>query len=167
MNGICCGMEQPAPAPPLSSSPWLGYSTIVQVSGDTHMLVVDTSAVLAVLLNEPSRAAIVRRTRGRRVLAAPSLPWEVGNALVALVRRRRAGSTEIAAAWASFLKIPLRYTPCDGGAAMRIAVEYGLYAYDAYVLEAARNARAPLLSLDARQTAVAAALGLDVMEIPG
>ena len=129
------------------------------------MLVVDTSAVLAVLLNEPSRADIVRCTRGRRVLAAPSLPWEVGNALVALVRRKRAGSAEIAKAWASFLKIPVRYAPCDGAASMRIAVEYGLYAYDAYVLEAARSAGAPLLSLDARQKAVAAALGVDVMEV--
>lgn len=130
------------------------------------MLVVDTSVVLAVLLKEPSRAEIVRRTRGRRVLAAPSLPWEVGNALVALVRRRRAGPAEITAAWASFLKIPLRLAACDGAAAMRIAVEYGLYAYDAYVLEAARSAGAPLLSLDERQVAVASALGIDVMEIP-
>lgn len=130
------------------------------------MLVVDTSAVLAVLLNEPRRAEIVRRTKGRRLLAAPSLPWEVGNALVALVRRRRAGATEIAAAWKSFLKVPLRIGSCDGAAAMRIAVDYGLYAYDAYVLETARGAGAPLLSLDERQVAVAAALGIDVMEIP-
>lgn len=144
-----------------------GYGTIVQVTGDTNMLVVDTSVVLAALLNEPSRADIVRRTRSRRLLAAPSLPWEVGNALVALVRRRRARPAEIAAAWASFLKIPLRFTTCDGAAAMRIAVEYGLYAYDAYVLEAAKSAGAPLLSLDERQVTVAAALGIDVMEIAG
>ena len=159
-------MEQAVHTVPLSPPVRSGYGTIVQVTGDTHMLVVDTSAVLAVLLNEPTRAAIVRRTRGRRLLAAPSFRWEVGNALVALVRRRRAGPAEIAAAWASFLKIPLRLGACDGAAALRIAVEYGLYAYDAYVLDAARSAGAPLLSLDERQTAVALALGIDVMEVP-
>lgn len=129
------------------------------------MVVVDTSVILAVLLNEPTRDDILRQTRGRRLLVAGSLEWEVGNALVSLVRRRRANSADIARAWRSFRRIPVAVAECDLAASLRLATETGLYAYDAYVIETARTAGVPLLTLDDRQRGVAAARGIEIMEL--
>jgi predicted nucleic acid-binding protein len=129
------------------------------------MVVIDTSVVLAVLLNETSRAAIVKRTRGLRVLVAPSLTWEVGNALVALVRRGRASHADIARAWTSFGQISFRVAACDVAASLRLAIDHKLYAYDAYVIEAARTARASLMTLDERQRVAAVACGVEILEL--
>jgi len=129
------------------------------------VVVVDTSVVLAVLLNEPTRGAILKHTRGRRLLAAGSLEWEVGNALVALVRRRLATGPDIWRVWRSFCQIPIATGKCDIATALRLSVASGLCAYDAVVIETARAAGAPLLTLNVRQRRVAVARGADIMEL--
>jgi len=135
------------------------------VRGPAPRVVVDTSAVLAVLVSEPARPAVLEATRSSALLAAPSLPWEIGNALVALVRRRLADASDVERAWSAFRAVPVRYVEIDVPAALLLAVRTSLYAYDAYVLEAARAARAPLLSLDQLQSRVARSLGIDVVEV--
>lgn len=128
-------------------------------------LVVDTSAILAVLLNEPERGAIIAATKGALLLAAPTLPWEVGNALVALIRRRRLTSRAAQQAWQGFQQIPVRLVDVDVGEALEVAAVLGLYAYDAYVLEAARTQRVPLLSLDRQLLRAAAAKDIPSVEV--
>ena len=130
-------------------------------------LVIDTSAVLAVLLREPERDGIIAVTRGATLLAAPTLPWEVGNALVALIRRRRLTGRAAQQAWQNFQQIPVRLVDVDVGEALEVAEALGLYAYDAYVLEAARTRRVPLLSLDRQLQRVAAAKDILNVEVQG
>ncbi len=130
------------------------------------IIAIDTSAILAVLLREPSRDALVAVTEGRSLVAAPSMPWEVGNALVAGVRRRKFTATAVQKAWASYVQIPVRLAQVDVAAALELAISLGLYAYDGYVLEAARATRAPLLTLDAALGRAARSIGLTVMELP-
>lgn len=134
----------------------------------THgpVVVIDTSAVLAVLLREPSRESLIALTTGRSLVAAPSLPWEVGNALIAGLRRRKLTVKALQLAWASYLQIPVRLPHIDVPAALDLASSLGLYAYDAYVLEATRAARAPLLTLDVAMDRAARSIGLTVMEVP-
>jgi predicted nucleic acid-binding protein len=128
-------------------------------------IAIDTSAVLAVLLDEPSRSRLVALTGGAELLSAGSLPWEVGNALSALVRRGRIDGEGAARALRSFGEIPVRFPEIDLAPAVELAEELRLYAYDAYVLECARRYRAPLLSLDLARCRAARAAGIDVMEI--
>jgi predicted nucleic acid-binding protein len=52
-------------------------------------IVIDTSAILAVLLAEPERQAVVEASMGSVLCAPASLRWEVGNAATAGVKRRR------------------------------------------------------------------------------
>ncbi len=127
-------------------------------------LVIDTSAVLAVLLNEPTRSVLIRAAEGYGLVGAPSLPWEVGNALVAAVRRSRLSAAAVGQAWASYQTVPVRLAEIDAGQALEIAVELGLYAYDAYVLETARAERLPLLTLDGGLARAAHRLGLRLVE---
>jgi len=127
-------------------------------------LVIDTSALLAVLLNEPTRSALISATQGYGLVGAPSLPWEVANALVAGVRRRRLSAAAVRQAWASYQTVPVRLAEIDAGHALEIALELGLYAYHAYVLETARAERLPLLTLDGRLARAADRLALQLLE---
>jgi predicted nucleic acid-binding protein len=129
------------------------------------IVAVDTSSVLAVLLREPSREALITLTEGRSLVAAPSLPWEVGNALIAGVRRRKLTAAAVQRAWTSYEQIPVRLVQIDVSGALELAASLGLYAYDAYVLEAARSVRAPLLTLDAALDRAARSIGVTVMEM--
>jgi len=128
-------------------------------------VVVDTSAVLAVLLDEPERDALIARTRGVALLAPGSVPWEVGNGLIAGFRRRRLTARQVRDAWVSFERIPLRLLDVVVPKALGLAEQFGLYAYDAYILEAARGHRVPLLAMDKRLRTVGAELGLEVWEV--
>src|SRR5690606_17464999 len=51
----------------------------------TMEIVADTSAFLAVVLNEPERQRIVKLTAEASLLAPEFLPYEIGNALTAMV----------------------------------------------------------------------------------
>lgn len=125
----------------------------------------DTSAVLAVLLNESSKPQLVEATEGVLVVGAPSLPWEVGNALIAGLRKRRLTAQAVEVAWQSYTRVPVRLAQIDIASALKLAAAAGVYAYDAYVLETARQEGAPLLTLDAALLRVARAMNLPVLEL--
>ena len=104
-------------------------------------------------------------TAGIALTAPPSLPWEVGNALVAGVRRARLSPEDVSRAWASYQEVPVRLVAIDAGRAVSIAIEAGLYAYDGYVLETARSEQVPLLTLDRVLERAARQLGIRLMEL--
>lgn len=128
-------------------------------------VVIDTSAVLAVLLHEPQRSALIGLTRAATLLAPGSVPWEVGNGLIAGFRRGRLSAREVHDAWTSFEGIPLGLADVRIARALTLAERYRLYAYDAYVLELARAQRAPLLTLDRRLLDAAVDLGIEPLEV--
>lgn len=125
----------------------------------------DTSAILAVLLNEPTRPRILEVTRDVELQSAPSLPWEVGNALSAMFKRDRIDLGQARVALESFRRVPVRLAAVDLDAALGLAEDFGIYAYDAYMLECALRYRTPLLTLDRSQCEVARTLDIDVVEV--
>jgi predicted nucleic acid-binding protein len=127
-------------------------------------LVIDTSALLAVLLDEPERPVLINVTRNATLFTPPSVPWEIGNAVTALLKRRRINKTQALAIVRAFENIPLRGVTVDLERAVEIAAELGLYAYDAYLLEAARKLDCPLLTLDRALSRAAATLGVRTRE---
>jgi predicted nucleic acid-binding protein len=64
-------------------------------------VVIDTSALIAVLTAEPARERLIARTQGAELLAPGSVHWETGNALSALLKRRRLKLAEVQAALAA------------------------------------------------------------------
>ena len=128
-------------------------------------VVIDPSAILAVLLNEPERDALIRATTSSVLITPASTPWEIGNALIAGLRRGRLSQDDVSAAWDSFEEIPLRFVEVDISRALATAARHGLYAYDAYVLESAEAHRAPLLTLDQTLANAAKQAGVAILEI--
>lgn len=111
-------------------------------------IVVDTSAIIAVLLGEESRDRIIEATDGADLIAPMSLHWEIGNAFSAMFKRGRLSVEVATAATKRYREIPIQFVEVDLSEAIRVSDELGLYAYDAYMLVAARRHRVPLLTLD-------------------
>jgi predicted nucleic acid-binding protein len=128
-------------------------------------IVVDTSAILAVLLDEPEKDAIVEMTMGTVLSAPASLRWEIGNAATAGVKRRRLTEERARQLMIDFESVTIRELAIDIKSAVDLGVELGIYAYDAYVLEAARASGFPLLALDAQIRRNARKLGLSLVEL--
>ena len=129
-------------------------------------VVIDTSAVTAVLASEPERGAVVRATEGVELVAPASVHWEVGNALSAILKRRRTTSEGIQRALRAYATIPIRFVDVELDAALAIAAEHDLYAYDAYLITCALGQRLPLLTLDESQARAAVRAGVAIKEIP-
>jgi predicted nucleic acid-binding protein len=128
-------------------------------------IVIDTSAILAVLLDEPEKQAVVEATVGSVVCAPASLRWEVGNAATAGVKRRRLTKERARQLIADFDQVTIRELAIDIGRAVDLGLELGIYAYDAYILEAARSSGFPLLALDGPIRRDARRLGLSQVEL--
>lgn len=125
----------------------------------------DTSAIMAVVLNESSKPRLLEQTQGAELVSAPTLPWEVGNSLSALFKRKRIDLDQAKAALKSFREIPVRLGEINLEGAVEMAKGQNIYAYDAYILECARKYRTPLLSLDGPQRQIARELGIEVLEV--
>jgi predicted nucleic acid-binding protein len=128
-------------------------------------IVTDTSAVLAVLLDEPEKEAVVEATMGSVVCAPASLRGEVGNAATAGVKRRRLTTARARQLITDFEQVTIRELTIDLLRAVDLGLELGIYAYDAYVLEAARSSGFPLLALDGPIRQNAKKLGLTLVEL--
>ncbi len=128
-------------------------------------IVIDTSALLAVIVGEPERDRIVELTAGHALLGPGSIPWEVGNAFSAMLKRHRLSLTEAQKGLRVFHMIPLRYVKVDLVNALSLAHQTGLYAYDAYFLACAVRHAAPLLTLDRDLKQAAGDIGIKLLEV--
>jgi predicted nucleic acid-binding protein len=128
-------------------------------------IVIDTSVIVAVVGDEPERPALIEMTRGARLTAPPSVHWEVGNALSAMLRRKRIDLTQARSAAAAYEKIRIEFVDVSLDEALDLAARLGAYAYDAYLIACARKRRAPLLTLDAGLARRAQAVEVQVLEV--
>lgn len=117
--------------------------------------VVDTSAIVAVMLREPERDLIVAKTAGCDLVACETLPFEVGNALIAMLKKGRLSTTEVGVAWSIFCTIPVELKSISIEAALDVAIRHNIYAFDAYVVQTAIETRSSLITLDKRMSIVA------------
>ena len=129
-------------------------------------LVIDTSVIIAVLTSEPEREKLVQQTRGVDLLAPASVHWEVGNALAAMLKRRRMTHDQLHPVINAYEQIPIRFIDIELQGALEIAAAHDLYAYDAYIIECARENRCSLISLDRSLIQAARAAGVGVLEVP-
>lgn len=129
------------------------------------VITIDTSALLAVLLNEKHKPAIIKATKGHDLQAPISLDAEVGNALSAMFKRERLRLKEAEQVFSQFVGIPIRRTKLRLTEATKLAHTHNIYAYDAYVLDCARQYRSPLLSLDDQLIAIGKKLELNLLKV--
>ncbi len=71
-------------------------------------IVIDASAIIAVIANEPETAALIELTKGADLLAPLSIPWEIGNAFSAMLKRRPISVEHAGQAIEIYHTIPIR-----------------------------------------------------------
>lgn len=129
---------------------------------DPMIVVIDASALLAVILDEPERAFLLGATLGVHLVAPAALPFEIANALVGMHRRHRLSIAEAQDAWQLFTRVQVELLETDLRATLDLALERGTYAYDALYLLLAKSTALPLVTLDRRMQRLAEELGVDV-----
>lgn len=126
-------------------------------------IISDASVFLAVALNEADRRWVIDKTAGSSLIAPEILPYEIGNALIAVRKRGRLNDKEIVRAYDVSQKIAVRLVSVKIREAMKMAAKFNIYAYDAYYLQCCVEKRLPLISLDDRMCDVADILGIKVV----
>ena len=128
-------------------------------------IVVDTSVIIAVIAGEPEKAKLITLTDGAELLAPESLHWELGNALAAQLRRGRLEADQVPVLLRAYRQIPIQFVEVSIEAALEVATDLGIYAYDAYMVACATKYRCPLLTLDRALMRAAEQGGVKVMEV--
>ena len=128
-------------------------------------IVVDSSVLMAVAMNEPEKKQLVEQTKGHELLSPELLPYELGNALSAMLKRKRIKKHEVGKIWTILEAIPIELRQFNIEEALQLCCQYDIYAYDAYFLQCAIDYRLPIISLDKQLNAVASKVGIKTMEI--
>ena len=128
-------------------------------------IVIDTSALIAVIVGEPERAKIIRFTAGNSLIGPGSIPWEIGNAFSAMFKQDRLSLDNAKKGVEIFQSIPIRYVETDITNALRLSKDINMYAYDAYLLDCAIRYKSPLLTLDQKLKTAAQSIKVDTLEV--
>jgi predicted nucleic acid-binding protein len=128
-------------------------------------IIIDTSAILAVVGLEPERSELIRLTKGATLVAPSSVHWEIGNAISAMFKRRAIELDDALRMVGAYAGIPIRLIDTTLLQAVEFSHKLNIYAYDAYVIGCAINQRAPILSLDNLLKERAKSLNIEVIEV--
>jgi predicted nucleic acid-binding protein len=112
------------------------------------MKVVDASALVAVLLEEPEADQVRLAIDGERLVAPQLLPFEVTNACLTKTKLFPEKGTEFADAIVAIYSLPIEYRDVDIIGTFALARRYDLTAYDASYLWLARELDLDLVTLD-------------------
>ena len=130
-----------------------------------NKIVIDTSVLIAVILNEPQRDSMIKITQNTHLIAPASLRWEMGNAFSAMFRKKCISLKEATDAVRIFEMIPVELVVPDLSRSIEIACEKNIYAYDAYMIEIALAHKAPLLTLDNYLARTARTMKITIVEV--
>ncbi len=127
--------------------------------------VIDASVIIAVVANESEKDRLIEITKGVDLLAPASIHWEIGNAFSAMIKRGRVTLENAQKAIEIYKQIPIRFTEVELEETLEIVSEFGIYAYDAYLLRCAVKYQSALLTLDRRLAQVAQEMNVAVVEV--
>jgi predicted nucleic acid-binding protein len=128
-------------------------------------IVIDTSALIAVIVGESKRSKIIKITEGNTLIGPGSIPWEIGNAFSAMFKRDMLTLEEAERGLSIFNTIPLRYVEPDFSNALHLSKKTNMYAYDAYLLDCAIRYKSPLLTLDLKLKTAAQKIKIEILEV--
>ncbi len=127
-------------------------------------IVVDTSVIIAVIANEPEKDVLIELTKGAYLIAPHSVHWEIGNAFSSMLKQKRITLDLALTALDVYRKIPIRFVDIEMEESLKIVDKFGIYAYDAYLIQCASKYRFPLISLDRNLISYAKQFKISVLE---
>ena len=128
-------------------------------------LVVDTSIIISVLIDEVEKPKIIEKTLGCEIAAPYSVHYEIGNAFSSLLKRKLIEKEKIHKALNSYKMIKIGWLDIDLSSCLDLCSRFNIYAYDAYILSCALQNNFPLFSLDKKIIEIAKKIGLITFEV--
>lgn len=92
------------------------------------------------------------------------MPYEIGNALIAVRKKGSLNDREVLKAYDISQRIAVNLVSVKILDAIKIALRFSMYAYDAYFLQCCVENKLPLVSLDDRMCVAARNLSIKVVE---
>lgn len=123
-------------------------------------IVIDASCVLSFLLNQEGSENVVSLVGENQLIAPSCLPFEIGNAISKLIKRKLISVFEGVAVFHEFARIPIRLIDPDIPNSIVIAGESESYAYDCYYLNIASQMVLPLFTYDDKMKETAEKRGI-------
>lgn len=128
-------------------------------------ILIDSSAVIAVLMREPAAASVAELMLKHRLVTPASIDFEIGNSLSAMFKRKRIDLDDALVVAAAFQRLTIRRVAINLLESVEIAAKLNLYAYDACLVQCAAGYGLPLLTLDGGLIRGALSWGVDVVEV--
>jgi predicted nucleic acid-binding protein len=126
-------------------------------------IVADASTFLAVVLDEIDRKWVIEKTSGLTLISPEILPYEIANALTAMKKKRRLSDQEAIKAFNISQSISVSLLPIKIFDALKLAMRFRIYAYDAFYIQCCLESKLPIISLDTRMCEVAKSLSIKVV----
>ena len=128
-------------------------------------ITIDTSALIAVITNEPKKPSILQVTKGASLVSPESVHWEIGNAFSAMLKRDRITLELARGGLEEYQKIPIKFIDVSLSSSIELSDCYSMYAYDAYLIKCAQQTNTPLLTLDKGLINIARSTGVEILEV--
>jgi predicted nucleic acid-binding protein len=128
-------------------------------------IVIDTSALIAVIANEPHKDKIVQAALNSELIAPSSVHWEIANAFSAMFKQKRISLGNSLKCIDEYKSIPIQFYEADLKKTLELSFNYNMYAYDAFLIACSLSNNAPLLSLDKTLNVKAKEAGIKLLEI--
>jgi predicted nucleic acid-binding protein len=127
-------------------------------------IVLDASAIIAVIADEPESNIVINCTRNAVLVSPQIVSFEFANALTNMMKKGIIGTKEKMIALAKiFERIPIKTVEINLEKSLEIAWDYKIYAYDAFYLETAKRLNLPLLTFDNGMKRIGKEIGIAVL----
>lgn len=126
----------------------MGWRSSGRIGIGMPVLVVDASAIVALLFNEAEGPRIATSIHGQRLATASIFGFELANVCLTKSRRQPERRDAIWEAYALRAQLAIEECPVDHAEVLALAEATRLTHYDASYLWLARRLAAPLITLD-------------------
>jgi len=127
-------------------------------------IVLDASAIMAVLVDEPESDFVVNNTQNAIIVSPNIISFEISNSLTRMMKKKIIANKEIIFnIIKSFKQIPIELDEINLEKALEIAWNYKIYAYDAFYLETAHRLNLPLLTFDSGMKKIGKEMGVTIL----
>ncbi|MDO4506236.1 MAG: type II toxin-antitoxin system VapC family toxin [Spirochaetales bacterium] len=109
-------------------------------------VIIDASAIMAVLLKEDEAMNVLQKTKGSVLLSAKCLPYEIANSLSRQLKRELVALEQARKIFSIFNRLPIELVDFDN--ALEFCAEEKHHACDMFYLDCAVKNKCPLLTLD-------------------
>lgn len=125
-----------------------------------NSIIIDASAILAVLLKEDEAVNILQKTKDSVLMSAKCLPFEIANSLSKQIKKQLISLEHAQTIFAIFDRLHIELIDVDFNNALEFCSKENHYAYDMFYLDCAIKSKCPLLTLDKKLSEIALKRGV-------